>query len=879
VYDDYVNQINNTGYEPYNHITLNEFIVNMSPYWTDVIDQFVPSTTLWTGGNLIENSRIGRPKYKYKKPCQIFEMVDDTYPEIVEPFTHNFEDLIDAYWDSLNDDPNKNGYIQFTPIFELDGVDYYATTVGLNYALDETNNYTGCTYALASGTTSYSGATPIYINNPTTGVTTNFVSAAIYDSVTTGYTPDYNVLKILWKRAIQNTVLFINTYSGITGNTVGLNNQYGQSIGYSGITGSTVVLPLLSYEFFTDQEGVEKVKFKSFKHGPNNCSVLKSFNFKIAVGDYSGNPPTPTPTPTVTKTLTPTPTVTPTIGITATPTVTPTITPTNSVTPTKTVTPTSTVTPTQSVTPSPGTTVTPTPTPTITATLTQTPRLTPSTTATPAPTPDVTPTPTVTPTITPTNTVTPTITPTNTVTPTITPTNTVTPTITPTPTVTPTVTPSEGISPTPTPTPTSTSTPTVTPTTTPTNTVTPTNNPVVPVTPTVTPTPTSTSTCATVSCGGSYMGSYSPDDSTQQQVCLNLTSTPNGSSIYIIFDAIDRPNRFTLHDSVNPSPIYTSGWIGDASNVSGIWNPPGPTPANTTFTYDSSRTYYILVDIAAYSGLSDTYTIQVVCTPPTPTPTTTPTTTPTPTKTPIVPPPTSTPTVTPTVTPTKDCTDCYYYEITNYYAGSKTVNYTNCDGTAASISVPGGGVGGAGNTNCARINSLTYPDSILCSGSPFTNCLVIAQSVNTCGDTCSPPPPPTSTPTVTPTPTSTPLPTVYTFYRATEIDCTTSSSTYCSTTTPNGFIMSEPVYSTEPWNGLIPGTSYVYTDPLLTTPLQGQAEDEVDDWMYGITDVIGENTNDPGGFRYMRVRITGEVVDTGYRTCPGTGGDICGSPF
>ena len=235
VYDDYINQINNTGYEPYNHITLNEFIVNMSPYWTDVIDQFVPSTTLWTGGNLIENSRIGRPKYKYKKPCQIFEMVDDTYPEIVEPFTHNFEDLIDAYWDSLNDDPNKNGYIQFTPIFELDGVDYYATTVGLNYALDETNNYTGCTYALASGTTSYSGATPIYINNPTTGVTTNFVSAGIYDVSSSNYNPDYNVLKILWKRAIQNTVLFINTYSGITGNTVGLNNQYGK----------TTVLPVI----------------------------------------------------------------------------------------------------------------------------------------------------------------------------------------------------------------------------------------------------------------------------------------------------------------------------------------------------------------------------------------------------------------------------------------------------------------------------------------------------------------------------------------------------------------------------------------------------------------------------------------------------------
>ena len=28
----------------------------MSPYWVQVIDQFIPATTLWNGGNLIENN-------------------------------------------------------------------------------------------------------------------------------------------------------------------------------------------------------------------------------------------------------------------------------------------------------------------------------------------------------------------------------------------------------------------------------------------------------------------------------------------------------------------------------------------------------------------------------------------------------------------------------------------------------------------------------------------------------------------------------------------------------------------------------------------------------------------------------------------------------
>ena len=158
-------------------------------------------------------------------------------------------------------------------------------------------------------------------------------------------------------------------------------------------------------------------------------------------------------------------------------------------------------------------------------------------------------------------------------------------------------------------------------------------------TPTInlTPTPTPTPTFCPLSCGGTYFGSYDPDNSAQQEVCLNLTSTSNGSSIFIQFDAVDRPNRFTLYDSVNPSPIYSTGWMGTTSPVPGPWNPPGPTPSGTTFIYDSSRTYYVIIDIAAYTGLSDTYTINVVCTPPvspTPTPTITPTNTVTPTDTP-----------------------------------------------------------------------------------------------------------------------------------------------------------------------------------------------------------------------------------------------------
>ena len=58
----------NTGFTPYNFTSVNEFINKMSPSWLKVVEQFVPSTTLWTGGNLIGNNIFNRSKYDYRKP-------------------------------------------------------------------------------------------------------------------------------------------------------------------------------------------------------------------------------------------------------------------------------------------------------------------------------------------------------------------------------------------------------------------------------------------------------------------------------------------------------------------------------------------------------------------------------------------------------------------------------------------------------------------------------------------------------------------------------------------------------------------------------------------------------------------------------------------
>jgi hypothetical protein len=79
----------NTGFTPYNFTSVNEFINKMSPSWLKVVEQFVPSTTLWTGGNLIGNNIFNRCKYDYRKPRYGVPVVSTTYDSV----TFNCEEI------------------------------------------------------------------------------------------------------------------------------------------------------------------------------------------------------------------------------------------------------------------------------------------------------------------------------------------------------------------------------------------------------------------------------------------------------------------------------------------------------------------------------------------------------------------------------------------------------------------------------------------------------------------------------------------------------------------------------------------------------------------------------------------------------------------
>ena len=433
IYQDYISR---TNFTPYTFPDINLFIEKMSPYWSSVVDQIVPSTTLWTGGNLIENNIFGRPKYPYRYGCQPLIVNDYVYPdpptEGLDFFHYEIQQADNQFGFStevnLKGEYRYDGYIQFLPSFIIDGIEYTGS-------LNDPN-----TYVLVSGYTSFTGGT-----TPRARLYKTPNSESIYDlydligGTTNQLDPDYDAIKFLWKRAILGTVNYINsctgcTYSGLTIDQPGKNNDHAYDIGYSTLSGSTgyatemgyqnqldgsgkkLRKKIISVDFYVDENGEERMKITSFKYGPNDCTLIKDLLFNIdvygnndvincALGDGDAQyKPGPTPTPTPTSTTTPTPTPTPTSSPTPTPTSTPTPTPTSSPTPTPTSTATPTATPTPTVDCSFDATfteiiTTPTPTPTATSVPpTGTPTPTPTSTNVPA---TATPTPTPTPTITP----------------------------------------------------------------------------------------------------------------------------------------------------------------------------------------------------------------------------------------------------------------------------------------------------------------------------------------------------------------------------------------------------------------------------------------------------------------------------------------------
>lgn len=218
IYNAYKNSV---GFTPYNYIKVNEFIERMSPYWTEIIDQFVPATTLWLGGNAIENGTFNRSKFFYRKPCRPVEFAETLFPDFNNVVEEDLETILGG-----------------------------GTMKGIDVAVSHLRGlftFSGLTYILYIDVNGhlFSGTTEPITNELFTGFTPSAACTSLTD--TTDWipliceykdwiTPDIPAIRLKWIAGIQNLVDNINEQSGESGVSI-------------------------SFEIFIDSNGIEKIKF------------------------------------------------------------------------------------------------------------------------------------------------------------------------------------------------------------------------------------------------------------------------------------------------------------------------------------------------------------------------------------------------------------------------------------------------------------------------------------------------------------------------------------------------------------------------------------------------------------------------------------------
>jgi hypothetical protein len=219
------------GFTPYNFISVNEFINKLGPYWVNIVEQFVPATTLWMGGNLIENGVFGRSKYAHRQPCQPKEFNEVLYPDFEITVREDLVTIIGGgFLDSFRGVQHFSG-VSFNIALEINGITHEKTTNIIK---------------------------PFVPFIPTTGCT-NLIETS--DSIPlicdfNGNYLDFNnsiitTFKTEWKNTLNEIINEINT-----GDTQSVNVEY-----------------------YIDKNGVEKVKFITHSSEYYGCNGTDTFHF------------------------------------------------------------------------------------------------------------------------------------------------------------------------------------------------------------------------------------------------------------------------------------------------------------------------------------------------------------------------------------------------------------------------------------------------------------------------------------------------------------------------------------------------------------------------------------------------------------------------
>ena len=120
-----------------------------------------------------------------------------------------------------------------------------------------------------------------------------------------------------------------------------------------------------------------------------------------------------------------------------------------------------------------------------------------------------------------------------------------------------------------------------------------------------------------VQCGASLSNTYSGNNAYSYPAVYIDTFNPAITQLNISYDAVDRPNRFSVYDDSN-NLVATSGWKGTAT-YSGPWGSSLSGAANgvLNITRSPGVTYYKLVIEAGPANLSnpinDGYSVGISC--------------------------------------------------------------------------------------------------------------------------------------------------------------------------------------------------------------------------------------------------------------------------
>ncbi len=134
LYERYLNGFNcTTKSNGYTYDTINNISKLVGTYWVDLVEQFVPSTTIWGGGLIYRNTIFDRNKHQYKKNTTFF--CDDPSNDFPFSAISNSCD-VEVIKSVIKNETTPTG--STTP-FDSN-----------NFFTCETNNYCNCVYTMTN---------------------------------------------------------------------------------------------------------------------------------------------------------------------------------------------------------------------------------------------------------------------------------------------------------------------------------------------------------------------------------------------------------------------------------------------------------------------------------------------------------------------------------------------------------------------------------------------------------------------------------------------------------------------------------------------------------------------------------------------------------